>query len=185
MIFPHGPVVPGRNFDSVDLPDTFFPGHPGKSRRETPLVTVPESPPVIATNFSTMKKIIFFSALVVAAALAATSASAQIKWTPQQLEVWKTETTVAALVVKGDIRGAQQYLGDDLEIWSTDSPVPVPRSSVVKWQDFVTARGTKVLFLDIHESSSQACRIKIYQRRVRRRVVVRGADVWKRERRSL
>ena len=150
MIFPHGRVVPGRNFDSVDLPDTFFLVHPGEPPEEThALPSLKARPLSLATNLSTMKKIIFFSALVVAASLAATSASAQIKWTPQQLDVWKTETSIAALVVKGDIRGAQQYLGDDLEIWSTDSPVPVPRSSIVKWQDFVTARGTKVLFFDV------------------------------------
>jgi len=75
--------------------------------------------------------------------------SAQSKWTAGQPQVWKTETTVAELVVKGDIRGGQQYLGDDLEIWSSDSPVPIPRSGVVKWQDFLTTRGNKVLFLDV------------------------------------
>jgi len=96
-----------------------------------------------------MQKIIFFSALFTWATLMAHLAGAQNKWTPEQQEVWKTETTISDLVVKGDIQGAQQYLGDDMVNWPSHSPVPIPRSSVIKWQDFFKAQGGKILFFDL------------------------------------
>lgn len=97
-----------------------------------------------------MKQIIFLGVLaIMAESLAVNPASAQIQWTAEQKAVWKTETTIADLVLKGDLQGARQYLDDSWVAWPSNSPVPIPKSNIVKWQDFIKAQGQKLLFFDV------------------------------------
>jgi ketosteroid isomerase-like protein len=93
-----------------------------------------------------MKKIFFTGILI---SLALTYASAQIQWTPEQNAVWKTETTVADLVVKGDLQSAWQYLDDSWVAWPVNSPVPVPKANINKWQSFLQSQGNNVIFFDL------------------------------------
>lgn len=76
-----------------------------------------------------MKKTILFGVtFLMAGCLAVTTASAQIQWTPEQKEVWKTETTLGDLMVKGDLQGAMSYFDDNFQNWYEGSHIPVPKN---------------------------------------------------------
>lgn len=80
-----------------------------------------------------MKKMLFYTFLtVMAGSLAVAPAAAQIQWTPAQKAIWKTETTIGDLVVKGDIPGALSYFDDNFQNWGFKSPIPVPKDTWAK-----------------------------------------------------
>lgn len=94
-----------------------------------------------------MKRYIIFGLLLAAAVSAAPGrATAQISWTPEKTAVWKTETTISDLVVKGDMQGAEQYIDDGWSNWTSSSSVPIPRASMMKWQGFAQGH-KKTLFI--------------------------------------
>ena len=94
-----------------------------------------------------MKKTILFGATaLVAGCLTLTAASAQIQWTPEQKEVWKTETTINELFLKGDLQSAYQYLDDNFQGWPSVLPAPVSKKLSAEHAKYYSESGGKVAF---------------------------------------
>jgi hypothetical protein len=100
-----------------------------------------------------MKKAILFGALaVVTGCLSANTASAQLAWTPEQKAVWKTETTIGDLQVKGDLQGALALIDEDFQNWAPHVPVPVSKDLMAKRIKFLIAQGGKMDFYEANPS---------------------------------
>lgn len=95
-----------------------------------------------------MKKTNLFTALaIMTGSLAATTASAQIQWTTQQKEIWKTETTISDLATKGDWQDFFSYFDDNFENWGPNSHIPVPKTVFQKTLEYYISQGGKY---DLH-----------------------------------
>lgn len=80
-----------------------------------------------------------------------TSASAQIQWTPEQKSVWKTETTIFDLMMKGDLQSALTYYDDSYQGWNSDASIPIPisKSEMETSANFHLAEGGKFIFHNV------------------------------------
>jgi hypothetical protein len=94
-----------------------------------------------------MKNLFFLAMLsVVTMSLTAAAASAQIRWTPDQKAVWKTETAVWGMLEKGQFPG--RYLDSGFVEWFSTSPVPVPEAIKKKRHEFNVSTGNHVRYID-------------------------------------
>lgn len=97
-----------------------------------------------------MKKTIIFSALVLTAGcFAVNTACAQIQWTPEQKAVWKTETTMRDLSLKGEDEKAWSYIDDSYQGWRNDIAVPRSKEARIALTKSELSQGAKVLYVEI------------------------------------
>ena len=77
---------------------------------------------------------------------ALTPAFSQLAWTPEQKAVWKTETALTDLFVKGDFHSALAYYDDSYQGWPNESPIPIPKSNMEIRMNYVASQGGKDLY---------------------------------------
>lgn len=93
-----------------------------------------------------MKKTILFGALaIVAGSLAATSASAQIQWTPEQKAVWATENEIFNDFANNNIQDGYSHYDDNYYDWQTNMEIPIDKENSVKGGLYGATLGGKML----------------------------------------
>ena len=94
-----------------------------------------------------MKKSMLFGVLcIIAGSLAVNTASAQLAWTPEQKAVWKTETTIVDLWMKGDNTASLAYYDDSYQGWPNAVPIPVPKENMEIRMNYMVSQGGKLLY---------------------------------------
>lgn len=89
-----------------------------------------------------MKKLIQWSLFIVLFGTI-TPAFSQLEWSPAQKEVWKTETTITDLFMKGDFQAAYAYYDESYMGWNNSMPAPMPKSSMMKEIAYEVSLGGK------------------------------------------
>lgn len=93
-----------------------------------------------------MKKTILFGALVlVTGSLAATTASAQIQWTPEQKAVWATENEIFNDFANNDMQSAYAHYDENYYDWETNTPIPLDKGNIVKRSNYGASLGGKTV----------------------------------------
>lgn len=77
---------------------------------------------------------------------AITPASAQIQWTPEQKAVWKTETAITDLWMKGDNLASLAYYDDSYQGWPINAPIPIPKENMATGMNYMMTLGNKLVF---------------------------------------
>ncbi|HUZ58357.1 MAG TPA: hypothetical protein VMU83_06210 [Hanamia sp.] len=92
-----------------------------------------------------MKKVIQWSFFVFLLG-AITPAFSQLVWTPEQKAVWKTETAITDLWMKGDNMASLAYYDDSYQGWSYASPIPIPKANMATAMNYGMTLGRKLVF---------------------------------------
>lgn len=92
-----------------------------------------------------MKKAIQWSFFIFLLA-AITPAFSQLAWTPEQKAVWKTETTITSLWMKGDFQSGLAYVDDSYQGWPNTTPVPIPKANMETRLNYIASQGGKILY---------------------------------------
>lgn len=73
-------------------------------------------------------------------------AAQSTKWTTEQQDVWKTETAITDLWLKGDWKSALAYYDDSYQGWPNRSPIPIPKENMAANMNYNMSEGGKLLF---------------------------------------
>ena len=96
-----------------------------------------------------MKKSMLFGTIcIIAGCFAVNTASAQLAWTPEQKAVWKTETTITDLWIKGDNTASLAYYDDSYQGWPNAAPIPVPKENMAARINYMAAQGGKLVYFN-------------------------------------
>ena len=92
-----------------------------------------------------MKKVIQWSFFVFLLGVI-TPAFSQLAWTPEQKAVWKTETTITDLYMKGDFQSGLAYVDDSYQGWPNEAPIPIPKANMETRMNYMETLGGKIVY---------------------------------------